>query len=138
MGLPKVTKLQGTSWTENQDFCFLIQCSVAPSLSYFLSTQKCFLFHPGVPRAERLRDQYPERRCSLPPVLKRTEPSKLYFCLLSPFAALVVCQLPFLPLGLFGCCPGFSFSLNIWVSDRFLYFPDVLVYIFPIHIPYVL
>lgn len=59
-------------------------------------------------------------------------------CLLSLFAALDVCQLPFLPLDLFGCCPGFSFSLNIWVSHRFLYFPDVLVYIFPIHIPYVL
>lgn len=68
---------------------------------------------------------------------KENRALKTLILLSSPFAALDVSRLPFLPLDLFGCCPGFSFSLNIWVSDRFLYFPDALVYTFPIHVPYV-
>lgn len=69
---------------------------------------------------------------------KENRALKTLILLSSPLAALDVSQLPFLPLDLFGCCPGFSFSLNIWVSGCFLYFPDVLVYIFPTHVPYVL
>lgn len=131
--MSKVTKLPSPSWTENQVLGFLIQCSIVPCLStfyllrnVFFLTQECLgLKGSGIntPRED---------------AVKRTGPSQLYFCLLSPFAALDICQLPYLPLDLFGCCPGFSFSLNIWVSDGFLYFPDALVYILPIHIPYVL